>query len=125
MRRHLQGKNLLQLQHLESAPKPAPKATAKPAPKVAAKPAPKAAAEKVAADVISYKVKGKNVTIKLGCYTKQSYIQSKEASTWKLWAAISQNQSSRHAELMRKVFFMKPPNKVAAISHRDKIVQYS
>ena len=81
-----------------SARKPAPKATAKPAPKVAAKPAPKAAAEKVAAELISYKVKGKNVTIKLGCYTKQSYIQSKEASTWKSWAAISQNQSSNFYE---------------------------
>ena len=99
----------------KSAPKP------KPAP--AAKPALKAAAEKVAAEVISYKVNGKNVTIKLGCYTKQSYIQCKEASKWKLWAAISQNQSSRHAELMRQVFFRKPPNAVAAISYRDKIVQ--
>ena len=101
----------------KSAPKP------KPAPKAAAKPAPKAAAEKVAAEVISYKVNGKNVTIKLGCYTKQSYIQCKEASKWKLWAAISQNKSSRHAELMRQVFVRKPPNKVAAISYRDKIVQ--
>ena len=80
-----------------------------------------AAQKKLAAQQISYKVKGKNITIKLGCYSKQSYIQLKESSKWKLWAAISAGQSSKHAELMRKVFLMKPPNKVAAIALRDKI----
>jgi hypothetical protein len=73
------------------------------------------------AQQISYKVKGKNITIKLGCYSKQSYIQTKEGSKWKLWAAISACQSSKHGELMRKVFLMRPPNKVAAVALRDKI----
>jgi len=73
------------------------------------------------AQQISYKVKGKNITLKLGCYAKQSYIQAKEGSKWKLWAAMSACQSSKHGELMRKVFLMKPPNKVAAMALRDKI----